>query len=133
VLDDLHAEVIEPHSQLLLADHTRYRLRMLLSRQPRTNEPTTVLLSMEEIAARLLFCEKATPMKECDQFADDLWIVEGPNVRDFEIVFTTRMIIARLSDGSLWVDSPVLASSDHKSRNSIVGRCGERWYSPATQ
>ena len=33
-------------------------------------------------------------------------------MRDFGIMFTTRMVIARLSDGALWVDSPVPASSD---------------------
>ncbi|MGB2625841.1 MAG: hypothetical protein WAK20_03575, partial [Candidatus Acidiferrum sp.] len=40
--------------------------------------------------ACLVLCKGATPMKECEQFADDLWVVDGPNVRDFGIVFTTR-------------------------------------------
>ena len=65
--------------------------------------------------------EKTTHMKACEQFADDLWVVEGPNVRDFGIVFTTRMVIARLSDGSLWVDSPVPASSDTLRRVTALG------------
>jgi hypothetical protein len=50
---------------------------------------------------------RSAPLTGCQQFADDLWVVEGPNVRDLGVVFTTRMVIARLSDGSLWVDSPV--------------------------
>jgi len=62
--------------------------------------------------ACLVLCKKATPVKECEQFADGLWVAEGPSVRDFGTVFTTRMVIARLSDGSLWVNSPVPASSD---------------------
>ena len=51
-------------------------------------------------------------MTECEQFADDLWIVEGPNVRDMGIMFTTRMSIVKLADGSLWVDSPVPVPPD---------------------
>ena len=46
-------------------------------------------------------------MTECQQFADDLWIVQGPNVRDMGVMFTTRMSIVKLGDGSLWLDSPV--------------------------
>ncbi len=57
-------------------------------------------------------------MTECKQFAVDLWVVEGPNVRDLGVVFTTRMIIARLSDGSLWVDSPVSVQAD--TRRSVT-------------
>ncbi len=51
-------------------------------------------------------------MKGCEQFADDLWIVEGPNVRDMGFMFTTRMTVAKLSDGSVWIDSPVPVSFD---------------------
>ena len=40
-------------------------------------------------------------------FAQNVWIVDGPNVRDFGVMFTTRMIVVKLANGSLWVDSPV--------------------------
>lgn len=40
-------------------------------------------------------------------FAGDIWTVDGPNVRDFGITFTTRMTVVKLSSGSLWLDSPV--------------------------
>ncbi|MGA8074831.1 MAG: DUF4336 domain-containing protein [Candidatus Acidiferrales bacterium] len=60
-------------------------------------------------------------MTECEEFADDLWVMEGPNVRDFGIIFTTRMVIARLSDGSLWVDSPVSVTSDTLKRVIALG------------
>jgi hypothetical protein len=40
-------------------------------------------------------------------FAKNVSIVEGPNVRDMGILFTTRMTIVQLADGSLWLDSPV--------------------------
>jgi hypothetical protein len=37
-------------------------------------------------------------------FDDDIWTVDGPNVRDFGIMFTTRMTIVKLSNGSVWLD-----------------------------
>lgn len=61
-------------------------------------------------------------MTECEQFADDLWIVEGPNVRDMGIIFTTRMSILKLADGSLWVDSPVPVPSDVLERITRLGQ-----------
>jgi hypothetical protein len=64
---------------------------------------------------------KETSMSKFEQFADDLWVVEGPNVRDFGIMFTTRMVVARLSDGSLWVNSPVSVPSDTLKRVTALG------------
>lgn len=46
-------------------------------------------------------------MLEPQKFAPNLWLVDGPKVRDMGIWFTTRMAIVKLSDGSLWVESPV--------------------------
>jgi hypothetical protein len=51
-------------------------------------------------------------MAEFAKFAENLWVVEGPNVRDMGIMFTTRMSIVKLADGSQWVDSPVEVPSD---------------------
>ncbi len=42
-------------------------------------------------------------------WADNICIVEGPQVRDMGIMFTTRMTIVKLANGSLWLDSPVPA------------------------
>lgn len=58
---------------------------------------------------------------ELQEFAEDVWIVEGPNVRDMGIMFTTRMSIVKLGDGSLWVDSPVPVSSDILERITRLG------------
>lgn len=44
------------------------------------------------------------------EFADNIWLVDGPVVRDMGIFFTTRMTIVKLSDGALWISSPVPAS-----------------------
>ena len=46
-------------------------------------------------------------MHDLQAFAKNVWIVEGPNVRDIGVMFTTRMIVVKLSDGSVWVNSPV--------------------------
>ncbi len=40
-------------------------------------------------------------------FAANVWIADGPPARDFGIEFTTRMTVVKLSDDSLWVNSPV--------------------------
>ena len=60
-------------------------------------------------------------MAEWEQFADDLWVVEGPNVRDMGFMFTTRMAIAKLSDGSVWLNSPVPVSFDILKRITELG------------
>jgi hypothetical protein len=45
-------------------------------------------------------------------FAENVWLADGPLVRDMGFVFTTRMTIVRLSDGALWISSPVPVSFD---------------------
>ncbi|HTU33132.1 MAG TPA: DUF4336 domain-containing protein [Candidatus Acidoferrum sp.] len=60
-------------------------------------------------------------MAQFENFAEDLWIVEGPDVRDFGVMFTTRMVVVRLQDGSLWVDSPVSTQSDTLKRVTALG------------
>ncbi len=51
-------------------------------------------------------------MGELRDFAENVKIVDGPNVRDFGVLFTTRMVVVKLSDDSLWIDSPVPVPSD---------------------
>ncbi|MGH9760853.1 MAG: DUF4336 domain-containing protein [Blastocatellia bacterium] len=60
-------------------------------------------------------------MSYLQPFARNLWIADGPNVRDFGVMFTTRMSIARLSDGSLWVNSPVSVSLETLKRITELG------------
>jgi hypothetical protein len=47
-----------------------------------------------------------------EPFAENLWIIDGPPVRDMGVMFTTRMAVVKLSDGSLWVNSPVSVPFD---------------------
>ncbi len=46
-------------------------------------------------------------MLNLQAFADNVLIVDGPTVRAIGITFPTRMIVVKLVDGSLWVNSPV--------------------------
>lgn len=60
-------------------------------------------------------------MTDLRAFADNVWIVDGPNVRDMGIMFTTRMTVVKLSDGSLWVNSPVSVPFDTLKRITDLG------------
>ena len=44
-------------------------------------------------------------MADLAAFAENIWIVDGPIVRDMGVIFTARMAVVKLSDGSLWVNS----------------------------
>ena len=54
-------------------------------------------------------------------FANNVWIVDGAPVRDFGVMFTTRMTVVKLSDGSLWVNSPVSVPFDTLKRITELG------------
>jgi len=60
-------------------------------------------------------------MPDLHAFAKNLWIADGPNVRDMGVMFTTRMTVVKLADGSLWVNSPVSVPSDTLNRISELG------------
>lgn len=48
-----------------------------------------------------------TPLHRLKPLAPDLWIVDGPAIRFYGMPFPTRMTLVRLSDGALWVHSPI--------------------------
>lgn len=50
-------------------------------------------------------------MLNIQAFAEGISIVDGPPVRAAGIKFPTRMIVVKLVDGSLWVNSPVSVPS----------------------
>lgn len=52
----------------------------------------------------------SSPYTTIQEFGKNIWIVDGPKVRDMGILFTTRMVIVKLQDSSLWIDSPVPVS-----------------------
>ncbi len=67
---------------------------------------------------------------ELREFGKDLWVVEGPLVRDTGIMFTTRMTIAKLPDGSIWIESPVPVPFETLKRINDLGPV--RWLLAAT-
>jgi hypothetical protein len=54
-------------------------------------------------------------------FAENIWIAEGPIVRDMGILFPTRMTVVRLHDGSLWLSSPVSVADETLSDITALG------------
>jgi Domain of unknown function (DUF4336) len=55
------------------------------------------------------------------QFGERLVVVEGPMVRDMGMPFPTRMTVAVLADGSLWIESPVSVSYETLTRLTDLG------------
>jgi len=51
-------------------------------------------------------------MPDLQEFGKDLWIADGPFVRDFGILFPTRMTVTKLSTGDVWVSSPVAVPAE---------------------
>jgi hypothetical protein len=49
-------------------------------------------------------------MEYLHEFANNIWLADGPVVRDMGALFTTRMTIVKLSDGSIWISSPIPVS-----------------------
>jgi len=64
---------------------------------------------------------KSFSVSELRAFADNIWIVEGPNVRDMGVMFTTRMTIVKLSNGSVWIESPVPVPFETLKRITELG------------
>jgi hypothetical protein len=46
-------------------------------------------------------------MLDLQEFAENVSIVDGPPVPVIGVPLPTRMIVVKLADGSLWVNSPV--------------------------
>ena len=63
-------------------------------------------------------------MPEFQEFAKNVWIIDGPSVRDMGFMFTTRMTVVKLSSGLLWVDSPVPVRFDMLKRITELGLVG---------
>jgi hypothetical protein len=61
-------------------------------------------------------------MEYLHEFAENIWLADGPVVRDMGTFFTTRMTIVKLSDGSIWVSSPVPVSFAALSSISELGK-----------
>ena len=61
-------------------------------------------------------------MEHLQEFAHNVWLADGPIVRDMGIFFTTRMTIIKLSDGSIWIESPIPVSFATLNEISQLGQ-----------
>lgn len=60
-------------------------------------------------------------MNTLQVFAEDIWIADGAIVRAYGFPFSTRMILVKLRNGDLWINSPVEASADEMNRVAEIG------------
>lgn len=86
-----------------------------------------------------------TPLATLKPFAEQLWIVDGPEIRmnylGIKLPFPTRMTIVRLPSGDLWVHSPIapddaLVDAIHTLgpvRHLIAPNTLHYWYIPEWQ
>jgi hypothetical protein len=65
--------------------------------------------------------DASLPVPGLQPFAKNIWIVDGPDVRDMGILFTTRMTIVKLANGSCWLESPVPVPFDTLKRITELG------------
>ena len=64
---------------------------------------------------------KSPLVPDLQAFAKNIWIVEGPNVRDMGVMFTTRMTVVKLANGSVWIESPVPVPFETLKRITELG------------
>ena len=66
------------------------------------------------------------PLNAPKPFADDVWIVDGPEIRmDYgptSLPFPTRMTVVRLASGELWIHSPIAPDPALFERVEALGR-----------
>ena len=61
-------------------------------------------------------------MNQLQPLGDDLWVLDGPTAIDLLVVpYSTRMTIARLGDGGLWIASPIVAPLDQVNEIASLG------------
>ena len=56
-----------------------------------------------------------------EEFGSSLYLADGPTVSFFGFPYPTRMVVARLADGSAWVWSPVALSAELASAVEAIG------------
>ncbi|MDF4951923.1 DUF4336 domain-containing protein, partial [Vibrio parahaemolyticus] len=56
------------------------------------------------------------------KLAHEIWIFDGDPVQFLGLPYTTRMTIVRLSDGGLWVHSPIQLSNSIKEQINNLGQ-----------
>jgi hypothetical protein len=62
------------------------------------------------------------PINTLKPVADNIWIVDGPEISFYKMPFSTRMTIIRLSNGDLFIHSPTPLSETLKTEVDKLGR-----------
>lgn len=60
-------------------------------------------------------------MQPLQEFGPHIWIADGPVVKTAGFSFPTRMIVVKLSDGSVWINSPVQATREQMESVAALG------------
>jgi hypothetical protein len=60
-------------------------------------------------------------MPNLEEFAENLWMIDGSPIRNFGIPLPTRMIVMKLTNGPLWVNSPVSTPTKELDRIKALG------------
>lgn len=61
------------------------------------------------------------PLGQLKPFGPDIWLVDGPNIRFYGLPFPTRMTVVRLSDGGLWLHSPIALDDALRAQIDALG------------
>jgi hypothetical protein len=61
------------------------------------------------------------PLDTPKEVARDVWIVDGPHIRFYGLPFSTRMTVIRLSDGGLWLHSPIRLTDPLRQAIAALG------------
>lgn len=64
-------------------------------------------------------------MSRLQPFGQRLWIADGGTVRFFGMPFPTRMTVARLADGRVWVHSPIALDAALRAEVDALGPVAE--------
>ncbi len=60
-------------------------------------------------------------MNDLVPFAENVWLLEGDDVRMYGVPFPTRAVIIRLPTGKLWVHSPIALTPERLAAVSALG------------
>lgn len=61
------------------------------------------------------------PLYELKSVAPDIWIVDGSWIKFYGIPFPTRMTVVRLSNGDVWVHSPIALEHELDKAIAAIG------------
>ena len=64
-------------------------------------------------------------MARLQAFGERLWLADGATVRFYGFPFTTRMTVVRLSDGRIWVHSPIAMDGALQAEIDALGPVAE--------